>query len=62
MAAERDDLLRDIELAEQQLAEGQGIPHEQAWEQILEALEGHCEPSRTTTPAGRHIAPREKPP
>ena len=32
------DLLREIHLAEQQLAAGQGIPHEQAREQVLSAL------------------------
>jgi PHD/YefM family antitoxin component YafN of YafNO toxin-antitoxin module len=32
------NLLRDVLLAEQQLAAGQGIPHEQAREQVLSAL------------------------
>lgn len=32
------ELLREIHLAEQQLASGQGIPHEQAHEQVLAAL------------------------
>lgn len=32
------DLLREIHLAEQQFAAGQGIPHEQARAQVLSAL------------------------
>ena len=32
------DLLREIHLAEQQLAAGQGIPHELARDQVLSAL------------------------
>ena len=32
------DLLREVHLAEKQLASGQGIPHEQAREQVLSAL------------------------
>lgn len=33
------DTLRDIHLAEQQLAAGQGVPHDVAREQILSGLE-----------------------
>lgn len=32
------DLLREIHIAEQQLAAGQGVPHEQARAQVLSAL------------------------
>ena len=32
------DLLREIHIAEQQFAAGQGIPHEQARAQVLSAL------------------------
>jgi antitoxin YefM len=35
---EERDLLREVHLAEKQLAAGQGIPHEQAREQVLSAL------------------------
>jgi PHD/YefM family antitoxin component YafN of YafNO toxin-antitoxin module len=37
----REDLetLREIHLAEQQLAAGQGVPHEEAREQILSGLD-----------------------
>lgn len=37
---EERELLRDIEIAERQLGEGQGVPHERARQQILEALGG----------------------
>ena len=32
------EMLRDIHLAEQQIADGQGVPHESAREQVLAAL------------------------
>ncbi len=32
------DLLREVRLAEQQIAAGQGIPHEEARQQVLSAL------------------------
>ena len=32
------ELLRDIHAAEQQLAEGQGVPHEEARQQVLSSL------------------------
>jgi len=32
------ELLRDIQIAERQLADGQGVPHEQACEQIRGAI------------------------
>ena len=33
-------LLRDVHVAERQLAEGRGVPHEEAKKQILSRLEG----------------------
>ncbi|MEA2559476.1 MAG: hypothetical protein QOH06_980 [Acidobacteriota bacterium] len=33
-----DDLLQEIRLAEEQLAKGQGVPHEEARTQVLESL------------------------
>ena len=32
------ELLRDIHVAEQQMAEGQGVPHEEARQQVLSSL------------------------
>jgi len=36
---EKDEVLREIRLAEEQLAEGQGVPHEEARRKVLESLE-----------------------
>jgi len=36
--SEKDELLREIRLAEEQLAEGQGVPHEEARAKVLESI------------------------
>ena len=40
VAYEKLELLREIRLAEQQVSNGKGVPHELAREQILSVLEG----------------------